>query len=171
MCHHTATYVSSYWYICVRVLLHVCARTAAGATYVSTSCYMCVLIRSSSLLWHMCTRTATCVYSSMILLHVSSYCYVCLHMCAYCSCVLILVHMCPHTGTYVSSYWYICVCSVSLYASTTCPCSYYYSCHTTIHMSSYWYICVLLLVYICPHTTIRVIVLSSCYDTCVLILL
>jgi cbb3-type cytochrome oxidase subunit 1 len=35
-----------------------------------------------------------------ILLHVSSYYYL---------CVLILLHMCPHTTTYVSSYYYICV--------------------------------------------------------------
>ncbi len=60
----------------------------------------------------------------LILLHVSSYCYI---------CVVILLYMCPHTTIYVSSYHYICVV-ILLYVS-----SYYYVCPHTI--------CVLILLY------------------------
>jgi hypothetical protein len=52
MCPHTPTYVSSYCYICVLILLYICPHTAM---YVSSYCYMCVLI----------------------LLYVSSYSYIC----------------------------------------------------------------------------------------------
>ncbi len=48
----TSIYVSSYCYMCVRILL-----------YVSAYCYMCVLM-----LLYMCPHTAT---------YVSSYCYIC----------------------------------------------------------------------------------------------
>jgi hypothetical protein len=75
--------------------------------------------------------------------HVSSYSYI---------CVLILLHMCPHTPTYVSSYSYICV----LVLLHMCP-------HTPTYVSSYSYICVLILLHMCPHTA------THCY-TCVLIL-
>jgi hypothetical protein len=46
-----------------------------------------------------------------------------------------------------------------------CVSSYYYTCvlillcmcpHTTIHVSSYYYPCVLILLYMCPHTTVHV---------------
>jgi hypothetical protein len=76
--HTTTTYVSSKYYMCVLILLHMCPHTT---TYVSAYCYICVLI----------------------LLHVSSYYYI--YIPAYCYiCVLILLHMCPHTAPYVSSY-------------------------------------------------------------------
>jgi hypothetical protein len=48
-------------------------------------------------------------------------------------CVLILLHVCPHTATYASSYYYICV----LILLHMCP-------HTTTSVSSYYYICVLM---------------------------
>ncbi len=47
--------------------------------------------------------------------------------------ILVLLHMCPHTTTYVSPYYYVCVLIL-------------------LHVSSYYYICVLILLYICPHT-------------------
>jgi hypothetical protein len=49
-------------------------------------------------------------------------------------CVLILLHMCPHTNTYVSSYYYMCV----LILLRMCP-------HATTCVSTYYYICVLIL--------------------------
>ena len=91
-------------------------------------------------------------------------------------CVRILLHMCPHTATHVSSYCYICV----LILIYMCPRTTTYvvlqareapSPHTTAYMSSsiyssmrtymssYCYICVLILLYMCPHTTTYV---SSC---------
>ena len=63
-----------------------------------------------------CCYSCICV---LILLYVSSYYYI---------CVLILLHLCPHTSTHVSSYFYICVRP-----------------HTTICASSYYCTCVLIL--------------------------
>jgi hypothetical protein len=103
-------------------------------------------------------------------------------------CVLILLHMCPHTiiyvssdTTYVSAYYYICV-RILL---NMCPHTYYYMWpHTTTYVSSYHaslplgYICVICVripsllalgIYMCPHTT--AIYVSSYYYMCVLILL
>ena len=85
----------------------------------------------------------TGVYSVRILLHV------CPHTPTY-VCVLIRLHMCPHT--YMSSYSYMCVLilHVSSYARMCvlillrmCP-------HTPACVSSY--ICVLILLHVCPHT-------------------
>ena len=73
-------------------------------------------------------------------------------------CILMLLHMCPHTTAYVSSYHSIGV----LILLHMCP-------HTTTHVSSYYYICVLiLLLYRYPHTKIFV---SAYYYICVCILL
>ena len=80
MCPHSATYVSSYCCICVRILLHM---RPHAATYVSSYCYVCV----------------------RILVDVSSYCCICvliLFICVLLVRVLILLHMCPHTAVYVS---------------------------------------------------------------------
>jgi hypothetical protein len=67
-------------------------------------------------------------------------------------CVLILLYMCPHNTTFVSSYDYMCP------HATICVLILQY-------VSSY-YICVLMLLYMCPHITM-------CPHTtiCVLILL
>ncbi len=77
-----------------------------------------------------------------ILLYVSAYYYI--------SSFLILLYICSHTTTSVSSYYYICV----LILLHLCP-------HTTTSVSSYYYICVLILLYMCPHATIYV---SSYYS-------
>jgi hypothetical protein len=86
-------------------------------------------------------------------------------------CVLILLHMCPHPTTYVSSYYYIRVLTLPYMSA------YYYIIlphmrpHATTHPSypsSCYYIYVLMLLYMRPHTTTYV---SSYYYTCVLILL
>jgi hypothetical protein len=84
------------------VLLYVCSHTAG--------CVLILLVYVLILL-HMCSHTAVSVCSYyyicvLILLYVSSYCYVFSYCCI---CVLILLHMCPHTAIYVSSYCYICV--------------------------------------------------------------
>ena len=89
------------------------------------------------------------------------------------TCVRILLHVCPHTATHVSSFCYVRV-RILLH---TCP-------HTATYVSAYCYICVLVLVYMCLHTAvyvssyyyIRVCVYVSSYYcirvcVCVLILL
>jgi hypothetical protein len=43
-------------------------------------------------------KAVTQAQLTKIAIYVSSYCFI---------CVLILLHMCPHTSTYVSSYYYI----------------------------------------------------------------
>jgi hypothetical protein len=125
-----ATYVSSYCYICVLILLYMCPHTAI---YVSSYCYICVLILRSRVAY---------VARATYVLHMS---YI---------CVLILIYMCPHTAIYVSSYYYICVSycyicvlillsRVALVARAT-------------YVSSYCYTCVLILIYMCPHNAICV---------------
>ena len=88
MCPHTATYVSSYCYICVFILLYMCSQTTM---YVSSNYYIGVLV----------------------LPYVSSYYYICfrtlLHKCPDTTiCVLILRYRCPRTTLYMSLYYYIC---------------------------------------------------------------
>jgi hypothetical protein len=93
----------------------------------------------------------------------SAYCYTCvrtlLHMGAfgYLSSVLILLHICPHTAVYVSSYCCVCV----LILLHICP-------HTAVYVSSYCCVCVLILLCMCPHTAVYV---SSYCCTSVAILL
>ncbi len=69
-------FVSSYYYICVLILLYMCPH---ATIFVSSYSYGCVLI-----LLRMCPHTPT---------DVSSYSY---------GCVLILLRMCPHTGVSAS---------------------------------------------------------------------
>ncbi len=59
MCPHTPTYVSSYSYICVLLLVHMCSNTPTNmcphtAICVSSYWHMCVL-----LMLYMCPHTAT----------------------------------------------------------------------------------------------------------------
>jgi len=120
-CPHPATYVSSYFYICVLILLHMCPHTS---TYVSSSCYICVLI-----LLHMCPHTTLNVSSSCYMcvlisvIYASAYYYTCRHPATrahaaiyasayYYICVLILLYMCPHPS--------ICVASPAIYVSACC---------------------------------------------------
>ena len=75
-----AIYVSSYYYKCVRILLHVSAYYE----------------------YHMCPRTTICVriiyyVCARILLYVSS----CYYKCDCYICVLMILYMCPHTTIYV----------------------------------------------------------------------
>jgi hypothetical protein len=85
-------------------------------------------------------------------------------MCYLTTCVLILLYMCPHTTIYVSSYYSYAHRGQALFK----PLYIQHICVILLHVSSYYYICVLILLYMCPHTTIYV---SSYYYICVLILL
>ena len=71
-------------------------------------------------------------------------------------CALILLHVCPHTTTYVSLYYCICVL-ILLHMfphTTTCVSSYYCICVLILlYVSLYHYICALVLLHVCPHTT------------------
>jgi hypothetical protein len=197
MCPHTTVCVSSYYCICVLILL-----------YVSSYYCVCVLI-----LLCMCPHTT--VYMSsyycicvLMLLHLSS---------CFCVCVLMLL--------YVSSYYYVSsslhqrgsTYSVNFFIvflhcatwilwskmgyppgepnltqwspqlAAVCVRILLYRCpHATIYVSSYMCVlillcmcphttaCVLILLYSCPHTTMcphTTINVSSCYYICVLVLL
>ena len=101
-----------------------------------SSCYdICVII-----LLYMCPHAAIYVHHTNI--DVSS--------CSFTHVSSILLHVCPRTTIYMSSYYYIYV----LILLCVCP-------HTTIYMSSYYYRCVLILLYTCVLDT----------TTCVLVLL
>ncbi len=80
--------MSSYYYICVLILLYMCPHTTV---------YVCVLI-----LLYMCPHTA---------IYVSSYSYICvlilLYMCPHTNIYTCPHNMCPPTTIYVSSYYYI----------------------------------------------------------------
>ncbi len=126
VCPHM--YVSSYYYICVLILLYMCPHTA-------DVCWRLLTYEGVSGALQVCPHTT---------IYVSSYCYI---------CVLILLCMCPHTAdvcwcmlTYadvcvagVSSYYYVCVLiqltyadvcwRMLTYALQVCP-------HTTIYVSS-----------------------------------
>ena len=133
-------YVSSYYYICVLILLYMCPHTTIC---VSSYYYICVLI----------------------LLHVSSFYYVSSYSSYYYMCVLILLCISPHTTIYLSSFYYICVlmllymcphsarfllCVLILlyrYCDDSLRMRHQYSRITRIYMSSCYYICVLILFY------------------------
>ena len=116
-------------------------------------------------------------FCTSTLLYVSSNCYI---------CVLILLHMCPHTTIYLASSYYHIRVLILLYMCPhlvsqphACgpphrPLSLYMCPHTAVYVSSYCCICVLILLYMCPHTATYVS--SYCYISvlchiCVLILL
>ena len=90
-----------YCYKCVLILLYMCPRDTISA---SSYYYVCVLILLSSY-YNMCPHTAICV-SSNYYIFVLILLYMCPHTTMY---IHILLYMCPHTTTYVSSYYCICV--------------------------------------------------------------
>ena len=59
----------------------------------------------------------------------------------------ILLYMCLHTR------WVLILLYVSSYYHICVLILIYVCPHTTIHVSSYYYTCVLILLYMCPHTT------------------
>jgi hypothetical protein len=138
---HPTTCVSSHNYIRMLILLHMCAH---AAIYVSSYCSICVLI-----LLYMCPHTTV-------------------YVCSYCSmCVLILPYMCTHTAIYVSS-TSTCVSSHSyirvlillhMWRRCRAPITAAY----TYLASSYYYTSIaLILLYVCPHTTLY-LASSYCY--------
>ncbi len=125
--------------------------------------------------------------SAVSMSDVSSYCCISSGLILLCvlillTCVRKLLYICPHTTTYVSSYYYICVILLTCFHTLLHMCP-----HAAIHVSSYCYvsayclrvsanyniyvrillhmcphtnICVLILLYMCPQTAMYV---SSCY--------
>jgi hypothetical protein len=118
ICPYTTIYVSSCYYICVPILLHMCPHTII--INVSAYYYICVLILlylcahlRRLCCWQLFLPLYMCAHTTI---NVSSYYYM---------CVLILLYMCPHATTYMSSYYYLCS-------------------HTTAYVSAYYHICVLI---------------------------
>ena len=124
MCPHTTTFLSSYYCIGVRhttinwpSYYYICPHPTI---YVSSYYYLCVLVLAHSPLLKTLSRMLLSGLS-VILLYVSSY-----------YCVLILLHMCPHTATCV------CILLCALILLYICP---------------YTNVCVLILLHMCLHTT------------------
>ena len=97
MCPHTTIYTA----VTDIYVDTLCPHTTP---YVSSYCYICVL---NSSMWTQYTHSVSAVY-------IHTLCVYCVHILLYTYCVHILLyssmtHMCPHTTTYVSSYYYMCV--------------------------------------------------------------
>jgi hypothetical protein len=121
---HTTICVSSYYYICALILLHVCPHTANICVLillsVSSYCFMCphtiICVLILTLLFLLPLRNFIVVHSTrlislkkfnyyifkrtstIILLYVSSY---------YCASVRILLYLCPRTTTYTYTNVYV----------------------------------------------------------------
>jgi hypothetical protein len=127
--------MSSYYYICVRILLcvlillYMCPHTTK---YVSSHIYT-ILYEYLALLYLI-------LYEYLALLYLmSSYYYICVRILL---CVLILLYMCPHTTMCPHTYYYtICILGT--------PLSYVL---ILLYMCPHTSICVLILLYMCPHT-------------------
>jgi hypothetical protein len=169
MCPHTTIYVSSYYCICVLIRTSLSApegpHSDQTTVYVSSYYYICVLIlQYVSSYYCMCPHTtiyvSLCPHQDslersrfgrfMIRNQVSYYYYMC-HTTIYVSsyyyiCVLILLH--------VSSYYYICPAIWPLYAPQS---GFILLLHVLLlYMCPRTTICVLILLYMCPHTAIYV---------------
>ncbi len=98
MCSHTTIYVSSYYYICVPILVYVSSarRRRFARRPHATICALRLLC--------MCPHTTIYV---LIPLYVSSYRRAVKRLEMPSARGLILLYMCPHTTIYVSSYYYI----------------------------------------------------------------
>jgi hypothetical protein len=168
MCPRATICVSSYYYICILVLLYMCPRTTI---YVSSYYYTCVLV-----LLYMCPRTT---------IHVSSYYYICVlptptvnpatRSCATECVVCVYVSVGVGVGVGVHSYkstclLFVCVlvcCNVSMF-HVACVLVWVCGCvrghiiphthaHTHTHHTPVLY--VFSCYYLCPHTTICVLML------------
>ncbi len=137
-------YMSSYYYMCVLVLLYMCPHTTVYALRQHTHTHThtqrwCVDIC-------MCRHMAEDVSNR----HTTAYVYICMrrhkaagvsnrHTTAY--VFVILLHMRAHTYA-CAGIWQRMSSIVILLHTRWC-----------IYVSSYCYICVLILLYTCPHTT------------------
>jgi hypothetical protein len=115
MCPHATVYVSSYYCICVLILLYMCPH---ATVYVSSYYCICVLI-----LLYMCPHALLTLVSSVLknivgLLQEFDAVHVPIEVRS--------LYMCPYTTIYVSSYYYICVL-ILLYIGT-CRSSTPYMC-------------------------------------------
>ena len=161
-------YVSSYYYICVRILLYVSPHTpmyvssyhymCSHTIYVSSYYYICVLTQIGSALG--CIDLAAIpigAYGADCTTIYVSYGADCTTI--YVSSIPIGAYEADCTTIYVSSYYHICVL-IRLYNvshSTLCVLILLYMCpHTTTYVSSYCYMCVLVLLKMCPPPTIYV---------------
>ena len=137
-------YVSSYPYMCVLILLYMCAQLAEErrrrAVLKSATNYIRLRI-----LLYLCPHTTMCVSSYILpyvrphtITSVPSYYYM---------CVLILLYMCPRTAIcvlillYVSSYYCLCPHTNFVVFNTT------QKFHSIKELLLLYY-------YMCPHTTI-----------------
>ncbi len=135
--HLRFSIITSYYYICVLILLYVCPHPTI---YVSSYYCTCPPNTTSVLiLLYMCPHTK-CPHTTI---YVSSYHYVSLH---YYICVLTLLYICPHTPIYLASSYYCISIAHSARLSGIAPVPH-------IYVSPYYYICVPILLYMCPHTT------------------
>jgi hypothetical protein len=126
---------SAYCSICILMLLHMCPPTAIYSSMRTLGIQQYEDAHRSSvcILLYMYPHTTT---------YVSAYChmyYICvlilLHMCPHtATCVLILLHMCPHTATYVFSSCYTCVL-ILLHALQTCAKQATQSCSCSVTTS------------------------------------
>ena len=162
MCPHTTIYVSSYYYICVRILLY----GVFILLHVSSYYHICVLT-----LLYICPQTTMCPHTTTCVLILLSMCpHTTTHVQASSSRAssrkttptpcnrarlsrepsteqsppwYTLPHLCPHTTTYVSAYSYMCRHTNRAESSQVCTTTYVsasttYMCpHTTISVSSY----------------------------------
>ena len=164
---HTATYVSSYCYtcllilLCVLILLHV----SAYVLYVSPSCHTTMYVSSYYNMCVLCSTSASLdrqrawprlvspppQASRVIWGHIHSIVKTTICVPSYYYIRVPLLYVCPFT---------ICVSSGSLLRATTTPstkyivsayyCILYMCTHTNMYVI-YDYICVLMLLYMCPH--------------------
>ena len=124
MCPHTVMDVSSYYFICVLILVYI----HTGAINVRTSriCSTLTSLISSVSSTKRMSRYAT--------LYLSSYCYI---------SVIILPYICPHTTLYLSSYYYICViillCVSSSYYMCVLMPLYLCSPYVSVLLWHFWY--------------------------------
>ena len=127
-------------YICVLILVYVssCCLCSSLASYAirsaSKSVYMCphtIYVSSSIGVLMFCIYVSSSMYVSSCCLcsslasygmrSASKLAYLCLYVSSYCYVrVLILLYMCPHTSTYVSSYYYMCP-HTTIYVFSTPP--------------------------------------------------
>jgi hypothetical protein len=144
------SYVSSYYYICVLILLQMCPHSY----YVLL--YICVLIHTArksyvSSYYHIWVLIHTIYYYTCVLIHTTySYILVLIHTTDYCICVSSFIlhtsRMCPHTTMCVlihTAYYYIYLSSFILHTTIyMCPHSYCSGRCQRLHASGLSRVCI-----------------------------
>ncbi len=151
------SYVSSYYYICVLILLQMCPHSY----YVLL--YICVLIHTArksyvSSYYHIWVLIHTIYYYTCVLIHTTySYILVLIHTTDYCICVSSFIlhtsRMCPHTTMCVlihTAYYYIYLSSFILHTTIyMCPHSYCSGRCQRLHASGLSRVCICVLIRVC----------------------